>query len=78
MHTLAIEIGILVHSASLFMHEAIESACAQTTLQWECMIVVDGATDEAPNRLAAYRDARIRWSRQDNIGDLAALCEGSH
>lgn len=40
------------------------------------MIVDDGSTDETPSRPAAYRDPRIRWIRQDNIGDYAARARG--
>ena len=78
MHTLAIEIVILAHSASLFMHEAIESACAQTTLQCECMILDDGLTDKQPSRLAAYRDAPIRWIWRTISRNVQLMREGSH
>ena len=55
---------------------AIESVLAQTTSQWECMIVDGGSTHETPSSLAAYRDRRIRGIRQDNIGDCAARARG--
>jgi glycosyltransferase involved in cell wall biosynthesis len=67
---------IPAYNAGRFINEAIDSARAQTTSQWECVIVDDGSTDETPSRLAAYRDPRIRWIRQDNIGDLAARARG--
>lgn len=78
MPTLAIEIVILAHSAGLFMHEAIESACIQTTLQCECMIVDDGLTDKTPSGLAAYRDVPIRWIWRTISGSVQLVREGSH
>ena len=77
MHTPAIAVVIPAYNAGRFIGEAIESVRAQTTSQWECMIVDDGSTDETPSRLAAYRDPRIRWIRQDNNGANVARVRGS-
>lgn len=76
MHTSAIAVVIPVHNAGRFINESIDSVRAQTTSQWECMIVDDGSTDETPSRLTAYRDPRIRWIRRANIGDCAARARG--
>ena len=76
MHTPAVVVVIPVYNAGRFINESIDSARAQTTLQWECMIVDDGSTDEPPSRLAAYREPRIRWIRQGNIGERAARARG--
>lgn len=76
MHTPAIAVVIPAYNAGRFINEAIESVRAQTTSQWECVIVDDGSTDETPSRLAAYRDPRIRWVRQDNSGERAARARG--
>jgi glycosyltransferase involved in cell wall biosynthesis len=76
MPTPAIAVVIPAYNAGRFINEAIESVCAQTTSQWECVIVDDGSTDETPSRLAAYRDPRIQWVRQDNLGDCAARARG--
>jgi glycosyltransferase involved in cell wall biosynthesis len=76
MHEPVIAIVIPAYNAGRFVTEAIESVRAQTTSQWECVIVDDGSTDETPSRLAACRDPRIRWVRQDNSGDCAARARG--
>jgi glycosyltransferase involved in cell wall biosynthesis len=76
MDTPAIAVVIPAYNAGRFLSEAIESVRAQTTSQWECVIVDDGSTDETPRRLAAYRDSRIRWVRQDNSGERAARARG--
>lgn len=76
MHTPAIAVVIPAYNACRFMHETIEGVGAQTTSQWECVIVDDGSTDETPSRLAAYRDPRIRWIRQDNNGNCAVRARG--
>lgn len=76
MHTPAITVVIPVYNAGRFINESIDSVRAQTTSQWECMIVDDGSTDETPSRLAAYRDPRIRWIRRANIGDCAVRARG--
>jgi glycosyltransferase involved in cell wall biosynthesis len=76
MHTPAIAVVIPVYNAGRFINESIDSVRAQTTSQWECMIVDDGSTDETPSRLAAYRDPRIRWIRRANIGDCAVRARG--
>ncbi len=76
MHTPAIAVVIPAYNAGRFINDAIDSTRAQTTSQWECVIVDDGSTDETPSRLAAYRDPRIRWVRQDNYGDRAARARG--
>lgn len=72
----AIAVAIYAYNAGRFINEAIESARAQTTWQWECIIVDDGSTDETPSRLATNRDPRNRWIWQDNIGDCAARARG--
>ena len=76
MHTPAIAVVIPVSNAGRFIIESIESALASTTSQWECMIVDDGTTDETLSRLAAYRDPRIRWIRQDNFWERVARARG--
>ena len=76
MHIPAIAVVIPAYNAGRFIGEAIESVRAQTISQWECMIVDDGSTDETPSRLAAYRDPRIRWIRQDNNGANVARARG--
>jgi len=76
MLTPAIAVVIPAYNASRFLNEAIDSVCAQTITQWECVIVDDGSTDDTPSRLAAYRDSRIRSVRQDNSGECAARARG--
>lgn len=67
-----IAIVIPACNAGRFLNEAIDSVRAQTIMQWDCMIVDDGSTDDIPSRLAAYRDSRIRRIRQHDVGKRVA------
>jgi glycosyltransferase involved in cell wall biosynthesis len=61
-----------------FIYQMLESVLAQTYHNWECIIVDDGSTDDTREivlRLAAA-DGRIRYIRQKNQGQPAALNTG--
>jgi len=76
MSTPAIGIVIPACNAGSFLIEAIDSVRFQTFINWECIIVDDGSTDETPIRLKSYRDFRIRAVRQDNCGARVARSHG--
>jgi glycosyltransferase involved in cell wall biosynthesis len=61
-----------------FIAHALESLRAQTYPHWECLVVDDGSTDATPEIVARYaeRDARIRYTRQENSRQAAARNAG--
>lgn len=51
-----------------FIGQCIESVLAQTYLHWEQIIIDDGSTDKTGEIIAQYKDERIKYIRQDNVG----------
>jgi len=51
-----------------FIGECIESVLSQTFPDWEQIIIDDGSTDGTPEKIAQYKDSRIRYLRQKNVG----------
>ena len=51
-----------------FIAQCIESVLAQTYPYWEQIIIDDGSTDRTGEIAARYKDERIKYVRQDNIG----------
>lgn len=61
-----------------FLNEALNSVCAQTYNDWECIIINDGSTDDT-EKIAlkyGYKDARFRYIKTKNNGLSAARNEG--
>jgi glycosyltransferase involved in cell wall biosynthesis len=67
-----ISIGMPAHNAERYVGAAIESVLRQTFGDWELIIINDGSTDATAERIASYRDPRIRWFSQENLGPPAA------
>lgn len=57
-----------------FLAQCIESVLDQTFPSWEQIIIDDGSTDGTGDVVQRYRDPRVRYVRQDNLG-LARLSE---
>ena len=51
-----------------FIAQCVESVLAQTYPHWEQIIIDDGSTDRTGEIAARYKDERIKYIRQDNIG----------
>lgn len=51
-----------------FIGQCIESVLAQTYPHWELIIIDDGSTDKTEEVIAQYRDKRIKYIRQNNVG----------
>lgn len=51
------------YNCGRFIRESIDSVLAQSYTNWELLIMDDGSTDETPALVSAYKDARIRYTR---------------
>jgi len=51
-----------------FIGQCIESVLAQTYTNWEQIIIDDGSTDKTSEVIKTYKEQRIRYIYQDNIG----------
>ncbi len=51
-----------------FIGQCIESVLAQTYPNWEQIIINDGSTDRTGDIVAQYKDDRIKYTKQDNVG----------
>ena len=61
-----------------FIGETLECLRAQTYVNWECIVVDDGSTDDTAERVARFieRDARFKFVRQENAKQAAAKNNG--
>jgi hypothetical protein len=51
-----------------YIRPCIESVLAQSYPHWEQIIIDDGSTDQTPDIIRGYKDARIRYLHQENVG----------
>ncbi len=51
-----------------YIRPCIESVLAQSYPEWEQIIIDDGSTDQTPDIIRSYKDPRIRYFRQENLG----------
>lgn len=66
-------VGIPVCNAMPWLPEAIGSLLAQTTSDFEILVIVDGGTDGSAAWLHSLRDSRLRILEQPNAGVTATL-----
>lgn len=56
-----------------FLPEAVQSVFAQTTRDWELLIIDDGSSDHTPDAVRPFlADARVRYFRSDTLGQPRA------
>lgn len=51
-----------------FIRTCIESVLRQTYTNWEMIIIDDGSTDRTGSIIGKYKDKRIRYVKQENLG----------
>lgn len=73
-----VSVIIATYNYGTYLPKALDSVLAQTSSDWECIIIDDGSADGTPGIARAYeqRDARIRYVRQANAGLSAARNHG--
>ncbi len=65
-----------LYNKGRWIRRALDSIAGQTFADFEAIVVDDGSTDEGPDVVIAYRDARVRLIRQSNAGPGAARNRG--
>ena len=60
------------YNAAHYLRAAAESVLSQTYQNFEWILVNDGSTDETDLVIREYEDGRIRYFKQDNMGQCAA------
>ena len=71
----AARVAVIVpaHGVAHLVGEALDSLLAQTFVEWECVVIDDGARDDVAGAVAPYlADPRIRFLATDNRGVSAA------
>jgi glycosyltransferase involved in cell wall biosynthesis len=73
-----VSVIVPTYNYARFIIQTLDSLRAQTYENWECVVVDDGSTDDTREVVAgvASRDARVRYFRQENRGQPAALNVG--
>lgn len=66
-----VSIIIPAYNAALYIQKTIDSILAQTVVDFECIVVDDGSTDDTLAVVASYNDARIKVIAQQNSGGPA-------
>lgn len=73
-----VSVVIPTYNYAHFIGQTLESLFAQTYQNWECIVVDDGSTDDTREVVGsiAESDPRVRYFRQENRGQPAALNAG--
>jgi glycosyltransferase involved in cell wall biosynthesis len=71
-----ISVVIPAYNAAAFLPQTLSHVLDQTHRLLECIVVDDGSTDSTPDVVAAMRDPRVRYVRQENRGVAAARNAG--
>lgn len=61
-----------VYNASDFIEEAIESVLSQEYTKWELLVINDGSIDDSEFKILKFKDLRIHYFKQSNMGVSAA------
>ena len=73
-----VSIIVPCYNQAQYLSESLDSVLAQTYLDWECVIVNDGSSDNTETVAKAYcdKDARFKYLKQKNQGPSAARNNG--
>ena len=71
-----ISVIIPLYNKGKYIARALDSVFAQTYQDFELIVVDDGSTDEGPDIVRTYHDARLRLIQQANSGPGAARNRG--
>ena len=75
---MTVSVIVPTYNYARFLPEALASVRGQTYLDWECIVVDDGSTDETASvmRAETTTDDRVRYVSQSNRGPSAARNRG--
>lgn len=71
-----VSVIIPVYNGAQFLSETVDSILNQSMENLELIIINDGSTDESPQIIESFGDARIRVVHQENMGLIGTLNKG--
>lgn len=71
-----VSVVIATYNCGAYLTEAVASVLGQTVSDLELIVVDDGSTDDSRERVAAFRDERLRYAWQPNAGQTVAKNHG--
>jgi len=71
-----ISVLMSVFNGEQYLREAIDSILNQTFQDFEFIIIDDGSTDSSAGIINSYKDSRIHFIQQDNVGISESLNRG--
>ncbi len=71
-----VSVIIPLYNKGPYIKRALDSVLSQTFQDYEVIVVDDGSTDDGPEVVSGYKDARLRIIHQENAGPGAARNRG--
>ena len=71
-----VSVVLAVRDGAPWVGDAVRSILAQTLSDLELIVIDDGSTDDTPQTLASFVDARLRVARRTRLGLTRSLNEG--
>jgi glycosyltransferase involved in cell wall biosynthesis len=73
MNTPIVSVAMAVYNCAAYVRDAIESALAQSFVDFEVVVVVDDDIDQTAGLGVEFGDERVRWLRPGRIGYPKAM-----